>query len=162
MASRQAAAVSFAIIALFVTSLNRIFVDTYYATFGTEPTSIPRGVAAAFTWLRDSASGDPVVLARPLDANLLPGWSGLRVYYGQDSQTFDFDRKRERGNAFLDGQGGTLAQQFLVESGVTEAVVRRTDTVAVETLQHLTSAATLVYQNTDALVYAFTERGVGR
>ncbi|MDP2789756.1 MAG: hypothetical protein Q8O51_01375 [bacterium] len=151
-----AAVASFAIVALFVTSLNRIFVDTYYATFRTEPTSIPRGLAEAFTWLRDHTSGDPVILARPLDANLFPGWSGLRVYYGQGSQTFDFDRKIELGRAFLDGQANETARQFVSGSGITQAVVRRTDTTAVETLQHLGSTAALVYQNDDALVYTFT------
>ncbi len=151
-----AAVASFVIVALFVTSLNRILTDTYYATFRTEPTSIPRGLADAFTWLRDHTNGDPVILARPLDANLLPGWSGLRVYYGQSSQTLDFDRKVERGSAFLDGEANETARQFLTASGITQAVVRRTDTTAVETLQHLGPTAALVYQNDDALVYAFT------
>jgi hypothetical protein len=156
-----AAAVSLAIVAFFVTSLNRIFVDTYYSTFKTEPTSIPRGVAEAFVWLRDHTNGDPVVLARPLDANLFPGWSGLRVYYGQSSQTLDFNRKIERGRAFLDGTGTESARQFLTESSVTQAIVRRTDTIAVETLQHLRPTSTLVYQNDDALVYAFPINTVG-
>jgi hypothetical protein len=151
-----AGAVSVVIVTLFVTSLNRIFTDTYYATFQTEPTSIPRGLAEAFTWLRDHTNGDSVILARPLDANLLPGWTGLRVYYGQSSQTLDYFTKLDRGQTFLNGQARETAQQFLSDSSVTQAIVRRTDTVAVETLQHLRPTSALVYQNDDALVYAFT------
>lgn len=151
------AAATLAILCFGMTSLSHLAKDSYYASFGSEPVSIPRGLTEAFTWIRNHTDDDAIVLARPYDANLLPGWTARRTYYGHDDLTADSARKAQEVEALFAATSRETAGDFLARERISYVLVRQRDAVA----QHAVAQGILplapVYVNADASVYRVVE-----
>lgn len=151
------AAVTLGILCFGITSLSHLAKDSYYASFGSEPVSIPRGLADAFTWIRDHTDDDTIVLARPYDANLLPGWSGRRTYYGHDDLTADSERKAQEVEAFFAATSREEASRFLARERIGYVLVRQRDAEAQYAVPQGNLPLVPVYANADASVYRVIE-----
>jgi hypothetical protein len=57
---------------------------------------------AAFDWLRDSLTEDDVVLASYGTGNLIPAWTGHRVFLGHWSESLDWPGREEQVKTFFD------------------------------------------------------------
>ncbi len=152
-AAAAGAAITLCIVCFGMTSVFHLMKDAYYASFGSEPVSIPRGLANAFTWVRDHTDDEAIVLARPFDANLLPGWTGRRTYYGHDDLTADSERKAREVDAFLSPRAPIDEYDFIARAGITHVLIRRSDVDAVRALQQSALNLRVEYENTDASVY---------
>jgi hypothetical protein len=64
---------------------------------------IRREEAAAFTWLRENATPDDVVLASPRVGLFIPGQSGTRTFYGHPFETIEAKPKKAIVEAFFQG-----------------------------------------------------------
>jgi len=147
------AAITLAILCFGITSISHLAKDAYYASFGSEPVSIPAGLSDAFTWVRNHTSDHAVVLARRYDANLLPGWTGRRTYYGHDDLTADSHRKAKEVDAFFTVATCVDDQNFLSREGITHVLVRQTDIEALRVLEVCSLSVEHAYANSDAAVY---------
>jgi hypothetical protein len=146
------AALTLGILLTGITSLTHLAKDAFYASYGSEPVSIPSGLAEAFTWIRDHTDDRAVILARPYDGNLLPGWAGRTVYYGHSDLSAESGRK-EHELEQLFRKRTFAAQDFFAREGITHLLVRQDDVEARHALRSFSMPVTPVYENVDATVY---------
>lgn len=62
-----------------------------------QPTSslyLPKTTASVLGWIRENTARDAVVLAAPLNGNVIPAFSARRVYVGHGHQTIAYQEKR--------------------------------------------------------------------
>jgi hypothetical protein len=57
---------------------------------------------AAFDWLCDNLAEDDVVFASHRTGNLIPAWTGHRVFLGHWSESLDWPEREEQAKAFFD------------------------------------------------------------
>jgi len=148
------AAVTLGILLTGVTSLTHLAKDAYYASLGREPVSVPTGVIDAFRWIRDNTGEEAVALARPFEANLLPGWSGRTVFFGHSDLTAASKRKQTEVQAFFTPTVTFDRRAFLAHNHISTILVRRDDVAGVAVFQSLALSVQLTYENEDAEVYA--------
>ena len=147
------AAVTLGILLFGITSVTHLVKDAYYASFGSEPVSIPRGLTDAFTWVRSHTDDDAIVLARPYDANLLPGWTARRTYYGHDDLTAESKRKDREVEAFFTPAADIDAHGFLQRERITYILIRQHDSNALRAMVQRDVPLENVYANADATVF---------
>ncbi|MEK7570213.1 MAG: hypothetical protein AAB515_02130 [Patescibacteria group bacterium] len=154
-----ATGITLVIILMGITSLTHLVKDAYYAAFGREPVSMPTGVVQAFQWVRDTSDVEAVVLARPNDSNLLPGWAGRTVFLGHADLTAKSKAKTVSVQAFFTPNAAIDRLAFLRESRITHVVIRQDDVAAFAMLQTFSLPLRVAYKNTDALVYVVAGSG---
>jgi hypothetical protein len=80
---------------------------------------ISNDLVKTFEWLSDNSNTDAVVLCSYLTGNVLPAFTGRRVYLGHYGQTMDSVRKEEMSTRFFLGQmSEEEARQFMRANGV--------------------------------------------
>jgi hypothetical protein len=85
------------ILFIFLFGLSNIFNlarDLYYCHIRLEPLFIDRNLVLAYRWLDRLPQKDKIVLAADNNAQLVPGRSGLRVYFAHGHETIFYDQKR--------------------------------------------------------------------
>lgn len=72
-----------------------------------------KGEAKGFFWLRENVAADKIILASWFYGNLIPGFTGRRVFLGHQVQTIDFEKKRAFLDAFFSQLTDEERQNFL-------------------------------------------------
>ncbi len=84
---------------------------------------------AAFSWIKAHASTQDVILSNWFYGNLIPGFTGKRVFIGHKAQTIDFDRKVTEINSFLLEKDPSVAQAFLEKNRIKYIFVAKADSL---------------------------------
>ncbi len=150
------AALTLAIILTCITSISLLVKDAYFLSYGSTPSYVPSGLITGFTWLRDHTADDAIVLARPFESNLLPGWSGRRVYYGHDDLTANSPVKAAAVDAFFTSRATLDVTTFVRDNHLSYLLLRTTDYTGIAAAENSHVPMTRVYENADVLIYHLT------
>jgi len=88
------------------------FVDLHRYSY---PFYLHRDEVAAMRWLEANADPNEVVLSAFVTGHYIPGLAGTRAFLANAVMTIDFNRKRERVNAFFDPATPDEERRALIE-----------------------------------------------
>ncbi len=86
---------------LFLTNITIVAQDIYSYQNYTLPNYLPQDYYNGARWLANNTLVDSAILAEPSLGNLLPAFSGRRVFVGHGHQTIDFEKKSQAWQDFL-------------------------------------------------------------
>lgn len=125
----------FSVLSMMVLSISTFFIvsndisvighestDSYY--YHLQPQEI-----AAMNYLHQNTTPQDIVLSNWFYGNLIPGFTGRRVYVGHKVQTPNFDQKVALINRFLLNKNSLEALRFLHDNGITYVYVGPNDTL---------------------------------
>lgn len=109
-----------AIFLLTITTFYNLFFEITIFNYRSAPQFISKSVYEAMFWLKDNVAKDQVILAEPINGNIIPALSANPVYIGHGHQTIDWTFKLYdvKNWFFLTNQGDIAKKAWLNQAGI--------------------------------------------
>lgn len=125
----------FSVVSLIVLSVSTVLVvQSDISIIGSESTNSyyyhlqPQEIGA-MNYVRQNTTSQDIILSNWFYGNMIPGFTGRRVFVGHKVQTPDFNQKIDLINQFLLNKNSTSALKFLQDNGITYVYVGVNDTL---------------------------------
>jgi len=109
-----------AIFLLTITTFYNLFFEIVVFDYNSAPQFISQNVYRSMLWLKSNVDKDKVILAEPVNGNIIPALAGNPVYIGHGHQTIDWTFKlyNVKNWFFVDNHGDNNKKAWLKDAGI--------------------------------------------